>query len=306
MTTITVNNRLITVDAEPDTPLLWVLRDHLGMTGTKFGCGMALCGACTVHVDGAATRSCVLPSSAVAGKSITTIEGLSPTAATPCRRPGSRSTCRSADIASRDRSCPPPRCSKPIQSPTDADIDAAMSGNICRCGTYPRIRKAIHRAAELLASEHREVRPAPALSRRDFSECDGHRRRRPGHRTDASRTRRQIELRSAWVARRSTRRRGRRRPVGQPIERLAENRPRQFHHHTGRSLGDGPRCLHGTAHAAGRGTGYRFRRDSHRGRAGGRCLHQSRQRRTDHGHQQQRAGMHGTSCAWRARPRAPC
>ena len=77
MTTITVNNQMVNVDAEADTPLLWVLRDHLGMTGTKFGCGMALCGACTVHIDGAATRSCVLPLSAVAGKSITTIEGLS-------------------------------------------------------------------------------------------------------------------------------------------------------------------------------------------------------------------------------------
>ncbi|MGC1523812.1 MAG: (2Fe-2S)-binding protein, partial [Steroidobacteraceae bacterium] len=150
MTTITVNNRLITVDAEPDTPLLWALRDHLGMTGTKFGCGMALCGACTVHVDGAATRSCVLPLSAVAGKSITTIEGLSVDSSHPVQRAWLEidvpqcGYCQSGQIMSAAALL------KANPTPNDADIDAAMSGNICRCGTYPRIRKAIHRAAELL------------------------------------------------------------------------------------------------------------------------------------------------------------
>jgi isoquinoline 1-oxidoreductase alpha subunit len=150
MTTITVNNRLITVDAEPDTPLLWALRDHLGMTGTKFGCGMALCGACTVHVDGAATRSCVLPLSAVAGKSITTIEGLSVDSSHPVQRAWLEidvpqcGYCQSGQIMSAAALL------KANPKPNDADIDAAMSGNICRCGTYPRIRKAIHRAAELL------------------------------------------------------------------------------------------------------------------------------------------------------------
>ncbi len=150
MTTITVNNRLVTVDAEPDTPLLWALRDHLGMTGTKFGCGMALCGACTVHVDGAATRSCVLPLSAVSGKSITTIEGLSVDSSHAVQRAWLEidvpqcGYCQSGQIMSAAALL------KSNPNPNDADIDAAMSGNICRCGTYPRIRKAIHRAAELL------------------------------------------------------------------------------------------------------------------------------------------------------------
>jgi isoquinoline 1-oxidoreductase subunit alpha len=152
MTTITVNNQMVNVDAASDTPLLWVLRDHLGMTGTKFGCGMALCGACTVHVDGAATRSCVLPLGSVEGKSITTIEGLS------------KDRSHAVQIAWLEIDVP--QCgycqSGQIMSavallqtnpkPNEGDIDAAMSGNICRCGTYPRIRKAIHRAAELLAA----------------------------------------------------------------------------------------------------------------------------------------------------------
>ena len=152
MTAITVNNQALNVDAASDTPLLWVLRDHLAMTGTKYGCGLALCGACTVHVDGIATRSCVLPLRAVEGKSITTIEGLSKD-----RRHAVQLAWMEIDV---------PQCgycqSGQIMSaaallngnphPSDADIDAAMSGNICRCGTYPRIRQAIHRAAELLAA----------------------------------------------------------------------------------------------------------------------------------------------------------
>ncbi len=150
MTTIIVNNQTFNVDAEPDTPLLWVLRDHLAMTGTKYGCGMALCGACTVHVDGAATRSCVLPLSAVAGKSITTIEGLSSDRSHAVQRAWLEidvpqcGYCQSGQIMSAAALL------KNNPRPNDADIDAAMSGNICRCGTYPRIRKAIHRAAELL------------------------------------------------------------------------------------------------------------------------------------------------------------
>ena len=150
MTTITVNNQMVNVDAESDTPLLWVLRDHLGMTGTKFGCGMALCGACTVHINGAATRSCVLPLSAVAGKSITTIEGLSLDRSHAVQKAWLEidvpqcGYCQSGQIMSAAALL------KANPKPSDADIDAAMSGNICRCGTYPRIRKAIHRAAELL------------------------------------------------------------------------------------------------------------------------------------------------------------
>jgi isoquinoline 1-oxidoreductase alpha subunit len=150
MTTITVNNQKLNVDADPDTPLLWVLRDHLGMTGTKFGCGMALCGACTVHIDGAATRSCVLSLRAAEGKSITTIEGLSSDRSHAVQKAWLEidvpqcGYCQSGQIMSAAALL------KINPKPNDADIDAAMSGNICRCGTYPRIRRAIHRAAELL------------------------------------------------------------------------------------------------------------------------------------------------------------
>ena len=147
---ITVNGKAQSVEVTPDTPLLWVLRDTLGLTGTKFGCGMALCGACTVHVDGAATRSCVLPLSAVAGKSITTIEGLAADRSHAVQKAWLEidvpqcGYCQSGQIMSAAALL------KTNPKPNDADIDAAMSGNICRCGTYPRIRKAIHRAAELL------------------------------------------------------------------------------------------------------------------------------------------------------------
>ena len=150
MISITINNQMVSVDAASDTPLLWVLRDHLGMTGTKFGCGMALCGACTVHIDGAATRSCVLPLSAVAGRSITTIEGISKDRSHAVQKAWLEidvpqcGYCQSGQIMSAVALL------KANPKPNDADIDAAMSGNICRCGTYPRIRKAIHRAAELL------------------------------------------------------------------------------------------------------------------------------------------------------------
>ena len=150
---IKINNQVVEVDAQGDTPLLWVLRDHLAMTGTKFGCGMALCGACTVHIDGVATRSCVLPLSAVGTRSITTIEGLSKDRSHALQRAWLEidvpqcGYCQSGQIMSAAALLEANR------RPSDADIDAAMSGNICRCGTYPRIRKAIHRAAELLAAD---------------------------------------------------------------------------------------------------------------------------------------------------------
>jgi aerobic-type carbon monoxide dehydrogenase small subunit (CoxS/CutS family) len=153
MAFITVNNKTLEIDAAPDTPLLWVLRDHLGMTGTKYGCGMALCGACTVHIDGIAARSCVIPLATLAGKSITTIEGLSQDKTQACQRAWIEldvpqcGYCQSGQIMSAAALL------KSNPAPSDADIDAAMAGNICRCGTYPRIRKAIHRAAELLAPE---------------------------------------------------------------------------------------------------------------------------------------------------------
>ena len=152
MTKLTVNDRLMDTDAAPDTPVLWVLRDHLGMTGTKFGCGMALCGACTVHLDGAAVRSCVLPLSAVAGREITTIEGLSADRSHAVQKAWLEidvpqcGYCQSGQIMSAAALL------HRNPNPSDAEIDAAMSGNLCRCGTYPRIRKAIHRAAELRGS----------------------------------------------------------------------------------------------------------------------------------------------------------
>jgi isoquinoline 1-oxidoreductase subunit alpha len=153
MVTLTVNGTTQTIDADADTPLLWVLRDHLSLTGTKYGCGMALCGACTVHVDGVAVRSCVLPVKAVEGRRVTTIEGLSKDRSHPAQRAWIESDvpqcgyCQSGQIMSAAALL------ETNPSPSDADIDAALSGNICRCGTYVRIRKAVHRAAELLRGE---------------------------------------------------------------------------------------------------------------------------------------------------------
>lgn len=145
MLKLTVNGNPLTVDVEEDTPLLWVLRDHLGMTGTKFGCGMAQCGACTVHLDGQATRSCVLPVSAVGDREVRTIEGLG--GDHPVQRAWVAADvpqcgyCQSGQIMSAVALL----ASNP--SPSDDDIDAGMRGNLCRCGTYPRIRKAIKSAA---------------------------------------------------------------------------------------------------------------------------------------------------------------
>jgi isoquinoline 1-oxidoreductase subunit alpha len=146
--TLRVNGKTYQVDAEPTTPLLWVLRDSMGLTGTKFGCGIAQCGACTVHVDGRATRSCVLPVSTVLNSEITTIEGLSPESQHPAQRAWIEQNvpqcgyCQSGQIMavaallSRD------------PNPSDSDIDREIT-NICRCGTYQRIRMAIHRASEI-------------------------------------------------------------------------------------------------------------------------------------------------------------
>ncbi len=149
MTSLNINGKAVDVEAQADTPLLWVLRDELHMSGTKFGCGMALCGACTVHLDGQPTRACVTPVSAASGKKITTIEAIGDSAV------GKRVQAAWAEIDV-------PQCGycqsgqimaatallKAIPKPTDKDIDQAMSGNICRCGTYPRIRAAIHKAAK--------------------------------------------------------------------------------------------------------------------------------------------------------------
>jgi isoquinoline 1-oxidoreductase alpha subunit len=146
--TLNVNGSTHTIDVAPDTPLLWAIRDNIGLTGTKFGCGMALCGACTVHLDGQPTRSCVTPISAVGTKKVTTIEGLSPEGNHPVQQAWIAEDvpqcgyCQSGQIMSATALL------VKTPHPTDADIDAAMSGNICRCGTYQRIRAAIHRAAE--------------------------------------------------------------------------------------------------------------------------------------------------------------
>ncbi|MGH8030895.1 MAG: (2Fe-2S)-binding protein [Luteimonas sp.] len=137
------------VDAPPEMPLLWVLRDLIGMTGTKYGCGMAQCGACTVHVDGAPLRSCITPVAAVEGKKLTTIEGLSADGSHPVQRAWAEldvvqcGYCQSGQIMSAVALL------EKIPTPTDTDIDQALSGNICRCGTYQRIRAAVHRAAEI-------------------------------------------------------------------------------------------------------------------------------------------------------------
>ena len=151
MISFTVNNRRVSIEVDPSTPLLWVLRENLGLTGAKYGCGMAQCGACTVHVGGQATRSCITPVSRVAGKEVTTIEGLSSGLSHPLQRAWIEvdvpqcGYCQSGQIMSAAELL------SNTPNPSDHDIDQAMGGNICRCGTYPRIRKAIHRAAEMLA-----------------------------------------------------------------------------------------------------------------------------------------------------------
>ncbi len=153
---IVVNGKPVSVDAEPDTPLLWVLRDKLGLTGTKFGCGIAQCGACTVHVDGEAKRSCVAPVGDLANAKITTIEGLI--------GPAGLHAVQEAWIAENVPQCGYCQAGQIMSTvallaanpaPSDEDIDSALSANLCRCGTYPRIRRAVHRAAAALAKIRR-------------------------------------------------------------------------------------------------------------------------------------------------------
>ncbi|HUJ62065.1 MAG TPA: (2Fe-2S)-binding protein [Kofleriaceae bacterium] len=148
---IEVNGRAFDVDVDDDTPLLWVLRDHLGLTGTKFGCGVAQCGACTVHVDGAARRSCVLPIATIAGAKVTTIEALA--------TPNQLHAVQEAWLAENVPQCGYCQAGQIMSAvallaanpaPSDDDIDSALSANLCRCGTYPRIRRAVHRAAAAL------------------------------------------------------------------------------------------------------------------------------------------------------------
>lgn len=151
--TLNINNQSFTVDVEPNTPLLWVIRDEVGLTGTKFGCGIAQCGACTVHLDGKAVRSCNLPVVAIQNKKITTIEGISNDLSHPVQKAWIAEQvpqcgyCQSGQIMSAVALL------KQNQNPTDAEIDTAMQGNICRCGTYTRIRKAIKKASAELSGK---------------------------------------------------------------------------------------------------------------------------------------------------------
>jgi isoquinoline 1-oxidoreductase subunit alpha len=145
-----VNGKAVNATAEPDTPLLWVIRDELGMTGTKFGCGIAQCGACTVHVNGVAVRSCQTPLSTVSGKKVSTVEGLSKNNSHPLQMAWIKHDvpqcgyCQSGQLMSASALL------ANNKNPSDADIDAAMAGNLCRCGTYPRIRAAIKDAASTM------------------------------------------------------------------------------------------------------------------------------------------------------------
>jgi isoquinoline 1-oxidoreductase subunit alpha len=147
---LSVNGKTYTVDVDPQMPLLWVIRDFVGLKGTKFGCGISMCGACSVHFDGVAVRSCTMPVSAAVGKKITTIEGISENGDHPVQKAWIElqvpqcGYCQSGQIMSAVS-----LLSRNLK-PNDADIDAAMQGNLCRCGTYQRIRKAIHRAAEIM------------------------------------------------------------------------------------------------------------------------------------------------------------
>ena len=150
--TLRINGTAYEVDAEPETPLLWVLRDNIGLTGTKFGCGIAQCGVCTVHIDGQPVRSCSATAASAVGHEVTTIEGLSDDNSHPLQRAWIENSvpqcgyCQSGQIMSAAALL------ERTTNPTDSEIDAAMAGNLCRCGTYLRVRRAIHRAAELLQS----------------------------------------------------------------------------------------------------------------------------------------------------------
>ena len=150
---ISVNSKMMSVEADADTPVLWVLRDHLNILGPKFGCGVAQCGACTIHVNGNAVRSCVMPVSAVSNKKIVTIEGLSTTGNHPLQKAWEELDVAQCGYCQAGQIMSAAVLLREKPNPTDEDIDNAMAGNICRCGTYLRIRKAIHFAAAKLSSK---------------------------------------------------------------------------------------------------------------------------------------------------------
>src|SRR6478672_10164001 len=147
--TLQINGKSTPVDADEKMPLLWAIRDIVGLTGTKFGCGIAQCGACTVHMNGNPVRSCSLPLKAVAGKDITTIEGLSPDNSHPVQRAWIKEQVPQCGYCQSGQIMAAAALLKKNPNPSDKDIDTAMQGNLCRCGTYTRIRKAIHTAAEM-------------------------------------------------------------------------------------------------------------------------------------------------------------
>lgn len=147
MVTFTLNGKTQSIEADPDTPLLWVLRDHLGLTGTKYGCGAALCGACTVHIDGQTARSCVLPLKALEGKSVTTIEGVSQDRGHVVQRAWIELDVPQCGYCQSGQIMQAATLLRDYPNPTDQDINAAMAGSLCRCMTYVRIRKAIKLAA---------------------------------------------------------------------------------------------------------------------------------------------------------------
>lgn len=149
MIKLNVNRKVHELDIDPNMPLLWAIRDIIGLTGTKYGCGMAQCGACTVHLDGEAVRSCVTRVSRADGKQVTTIEGLSADSSHPIQRAWLQEDVLQCGYCQSGQIMAAAVLLKEKPNPTDDDIDKAMSGNICRCGTYPRIRKAIHLAAKL-------------------------------------------------------------------------------------------------------------------------------------------------------------
>lgn len=152
MTELTVNGQAHALDADPATPLLWVLRDHLNLTGTKYGCGISQCGACTVHLDGAAVRSCVTPLAAAAGKQVTTIEGLSEDASHPVQQAWIEHDVPQCGYCQSGQIMAAAALLATNAAPTDDEIDTAMT-NVCRCGTYQRVRRGVHRAAELARAE---------------------------------------------------------------------------------------------------------------------------------------------------------
>lgn len=153
MTQFTLNGKATTIDAEADMPLLWAIRDLVGLTGTKYGCGQGLCGACTVHIDGVAMRSCITPLASVAGKSVTTIEGLSQSGDHPVQQAWIQNNVPQCGYCQPGQIMSASALLASNANPSDADIDRAMSGNLCRCGTYVRIRKAIHDAADIMNNQ---------------------------------------------------------------------------------------------------------------------------------------------------------